>query len=92
MRMQPRHLLVDTRSGNLKLSDFGQAGLWDTEAGDSTDLTYVSSAALSAHAAPEVRSVIGTMPPLAQSMVISVQVAVLGLRSGVCYALDATFF
>eukprot|EP00752_Nemacystus_decipiens_P010543 g9388.t1 len=52
--MQPKHLLVDPRSGNLKLSGFGHAGLWDPKAGDSTDLAHASSAALGDHAAPEM--------------------------------------
>eukprot|EP00903_Cladosiphon_okamuranus_P017332 g15969.t1 len=52
--IQPQHLLVDARSGNMKLSSFGRAGLWDTTTGDSTDLAYAREAPRLARAAPEV--------------------------------------
>lgn len=55
--MQPDNLLVNVRTGNVKLSGFGRAGLWDPKVGDASDLSYAPSGTPLQHSAPEVRMV-----------------------------------
>lgn len=64
--LQPQHLLVDVRSGNMKLNGFGRAGLWDLETEHATDLAYARIAPRLTHAAPEVRDPVRQTSPAAR--------------------------
>jgi len=51
---QPDNLLVNPRSGVMKLSGFGRAGVWDPVAEDASEFSYAPSKAPLKHGAPEV--------------------------------------
>jgi len=57
LALQPENLLVDPRSGTVKLSSFGRAGMWDPAVGDASDLSYAPCGVPLKHAAPEVSAV-----------------------------------
>ncbi len=61
-RFKPENLLVDPRTGNMKLSGFGRAGFWDPATGGANDLVYAPSETPPKLSAPEVRVV----PPLGE--------------------------